>query len=173
MNVMLGDLDDFITPSQSCVNPLFTDAAKPAPKAGAVGDASAVGDKKGVAKLDLASDFLLPSDAGIRPDLIKSSGPAKAAQVSLNDCLACSGCVTSAETVLIQQQSTAEMLRALADPKWEVFVVSFSHQALASLAAHFGEPDLITAYGRLATYFRSLGFHYVLDTQPATDLSLA
>ena len=37
----------------------------------------------------------------------------KTATVSLNDCLACSGCVTSAETVLITQQSIQEFLNVL------------------------------------------------------------
>lgn len=50
----------------------------------------------------------------VRPDLIKK-GVGDVAKVSLNDCLACSGCVTSAETVLITQQSIAEIERALAD----------------------------------------------------------
>ena len=49
----------------------------------------------------------------IKPNLIKSTGEGvtKIAAVSLQDCLACSGCVTSAETVLIQQHSTDEFLK--------------------------------------------------------------
>lgn len=35
------------------------------------------------------------------------------ARVSLDDCLACSGCVTSAETVLITQQSHEELRKVL------------------------------------------------------------
>lgn len=35
------------------------------------------------------------------------------AKVSLNDCLACSGCVTSAETILITQQSHEELRKVL------------------------------------------------------------
>ncbi len=31
------------------------------------------------------------------------------ASISLTDCLACSGCITSAETVLIEQQSGKEL----------------------------------------------------------------
>ena len=48
-------------------------------------------------------DWKLSSDPGhdIKPDLIKTKGEGVTAQVSLADCLACSGCVTSAETVLI------------------------------------------------------------------------
>ena len=37
----------------------------------------------------------------------------KKAQITLNDCLACSGCITSAESVLITQQSQEELLRIL------------------------------------------------------------
>lgn len=60
-------------------------------------------------KLADLDDFLAPSLECIkptatsekpRPDLIKSDVD-KIASVSLQDCLACSGCVTSAETVLI------------------------------------------------------------------------
>ena len=36
------------------------------------------------------------------------------AQITLNDCLACSGCVTSAESVLISEQSQEELYRVLA-----------------------------------------------------------
>jgi iron only hydrogenase large subunit-like protein len=35
------------------------------------------------------------------------------AQITLNDCLACSGCITSAESVLITQQSQDELYRIL------------------------------------------------------------
>ena len=35
------------------------------------------------------------------------------AKITLEDCLACSGCVTSAEAVLISQQSADELLRVI------------------------------------------------------------
>lgn len=35
--------------------------------------------------------------------------------ISLGDCLACSGCITTAETVLISQQNHAEVLKVLAE----------------------------------------------------------
>ena len=35
------------------------------------------------------------------------------AQISLTDCLACSGCITTAETILIAQQSDEELLNQL------------------------------------------------------------
>lgn len=57
----------------------------------------------------------------------------QAVKVSLNDCLACSGCVTSAETVLLQHQSLKEFVAKCADPD-AVVVVSVSPQSRASLA---------------------------------------
>jgi hypothetical protein len=60
----------------------------------------------------------------------KDNGPVK---VTLHDCLACSGCVTSAETVLLQHQSIEELEQQLARPEVHV-VVTVSPQSRASLA---------------------------------------
>ena len=51
---MLGDLNDFIVPAQSCVNPLFADAVN----GGAAGedDPDAARRKKGLARVSLSSD---------------------------------------------------------------------------------------------------------------------
>lgn len=66
-------------------------------------------------KLSDLDDFLTPGLECIKPtqkpDLIKSSGSEKIGSITLADCLACSGCVTSAETVLIQQHSVDEFLK--------------------------------------------------------------
>ncbi len=108
--VMLGDLDDFIIPSQACTNPLFTETG---------------GNQTGAAKISLDVDdmfggfvtylillYLIRIRELVRPNLIKATAQ-NTAKVSLNDCLACSGCVTSAETVLISQQSGEEFLSRL------------------------------------------------------------
>lgn len=64
----------------------------------------------GVIKLAAIDDYIAPSQECVKPLIEKAQGPLKAnkngegpakATVTLNDCLACSGCVTSAETVLI------------------------------------------------------------------------
>jgi iron only hydrogenase large subunit-like protein len=46
------------------------------------------------------------------------------AQISLNDCLACSGCITSAESVLITMQSHKELYRAITDKATGKYVMS-------------------------------------------------
>lgn len=89
------------------------------------------------------------------------------AQISLTDCLACSGCVTSAEAVLISLQSHAEVLNTLdahpatpltiqddghvnlkdAVPKeGKIFVASVSPQVRASLAATYGISERKAGY---------------------------
>jgi iron only hydrogenase large subunit-like protein len=200
-SVILGDLNDFLAPSQACVNPLFADAvnkakpnaAKGIDRAGAAEEQSADGTAKaGRAKvsLSLASDLYestavalsaravpsAPAAPQAKPDLIRS-GADRTAKVSLNDCLACAGCVTSTETVLITQQSTDEMLRALADrgaaSGARLYAASFSPQALCSLAAHFGVQSPLVAYRRLAAVFKKrLGFDIVVDTTVAAEISL-
>ena len=56
--------------------------------------------------------------------------------INLNDCLACSGCITSAESVLITSQSVTEarQLFERAARDGLVVVLSLSEQALSSLA---------------------------------------
>ena len=85
--------------------------------------------------MDLDADMPLVSTntEKVKPDLIKSSGDSKIAAVSLTDCLACSGCVTSAETVLIQQHSTEEFLKLFNDKENQV-IVAFSPQSVSSMA---------------------------------------
>lgn len=86
---------------------------------------------------------------------VAASQPPPPATISLTDCLACSGCVTSAEAVLVQLQSHNEVLATLdAHPPlqlpWladggnassrengKLFVASVSPQTRASLAAVF------------------------------------
>lgn len=98
------------------------------------------------------------------------------AKITLNDCLACSGCITSAESVLITQQSHEELLKVLrnntagsADSK--IVIVSVSPQSRASLAAHY---DLTStdAGRRLTAFFKGLGVHHVFDTSFSRTFSL-
>lgn len=95
----------------------------------------------------------------------------KIATVSLSDCLACSGCVTTAETILIAEQSFHRLLSRLAAQDSTV-VVSISPQSYTSIALHL-KTDPSTAFLRLATFLKeALGVHYVFDTSSAGDVSL-
>jgi hypothetical protein len=87
-SVFIGDLDDIIGPSQSCVNPIFAGESTNKTQDGSPAEAAA---DRGKAKLTLEASWMEADDASttIRPDLIKTKGPGSAATVSLNDCLAC------------------------------------------------------------------------------------
>ena len=80
------DLNDFISPGVACIKPVETLPLQK-PK-----------DQENAYEVT----------KGDRPD--PSVAPA---QISLTDCLACSGCVTSAEAVLVSLQSHTEVLNAI------------------------------------------------------------
>ncbi|KAL7130441.1 hypothetical protein ABFS83_13G134400 [Erythranthe nasuta] len=126
----IGDLNDFIAPSQGCVI-----------KTENVGKAR------------------------IAPKVDKTE-PVK---ISLKDCLACSGCITSAETVMLEKQSLDEFLSNL--DKGKAVIVSLSPQSRASLAVHFGISPL-QVFQKLTTFLKSLGVKAVFDTSSSRDLTL-
>ncbi|XP_026859146.2 cytosolic Fe-S cluster assembly factor narfl isoform X1 [Electrophorus electricus] len=154
--LQLTDLDDFITPSQECVKPLKLD------------------NKQGrsVAKIQIEDDgnYFQVNQDGQMHKLEK-------ARITLNDCLACSGCITSAESILISQQSHEELYRVLRQNKQsdsieqKVVVVSLSPQSRASLAARYGLSSSDAAR-RLTAFFKNLGVHYVFDTGFSRAFSL-
>ncbi|XP_005110158.1 cytosolic Fe-S cluster assembly factor narfl [Aplysia californica] len=157
--LQLTDLDDFITPSQECIKPVQIDRTP---------------GKVGKIRVEDDGSYTEISQSGEEVKL-------KKAKITLNDCLACSGCITSAESVLISQQSQDELYRVLhenaahaetGDPSQEkVVVVSVSPQARASLAAKF-KLSSETAGKKLTAFFKRLGVHYVFDTTFARNFSL-
>ncbi|NXM60227.1 NARFL factor, partial [Illadopsis cleaveri] len=91
--LQLTELDDFIAPSQECIKPVRVER-----KAG-----------KAAAKIRIEADgsYFQVNQDGEEQKLEK-------AKITLNDCLACSGCITSAESVLVSQQSHGELCKVLA-----------------------------------------------------------
>lgn len=102
-------------------------------------------------------------------------------EITLADCLACSGCITSAESVLITQQSQEELLRVLAEnetckanqelDKVRHIVCTVSQQPILSLAKRF-QMSPGECLERLTGYLKRLGTDLVLDTRIADELSL-
>jgi len=126
------DLNDFISPGVACIKPVET---LPAPKP------------------PQGNEYELSFNTDTFPTDLPP------AQISLTDCLACSGCVTSAEAILVSMQSHAEVLSELdsapalrlrgntagtgigienLDQGGRIYVASVSPQSRASLAATFG-----------------------------------
>ncbi|KAG5516278.1 hypothetical protein RHGRI_037098 [Rhododendron griersonianum] len=140
----IGDLNDYIAPSQGCVVSLK--GRKPTPN-----------------KPDKSEGK--PEKVGSGTDPLQKD-PVK---ISLKDCLACSGCITSAETVMLEKQSLDEFLSNI--DKGKTVIVSLSPQSRASLAVYFGLSPL-QVFKKLTTFLKSLGVKAVFDTSCSRDLSL-
>ncbi|XP_076043435.1 cytosolic Fe-S cluster assembly factor narfl [Oratosquilla oratoria] len=152
----LTDLDDFIAPSQECIKPVKIE--KPS------------SNVRGVIRIEEDGADPLLSMRAERSTYEK-------AKITLNDCLACSGCITSAEVVLVNQQSHEEFYRVLESNKQKtegeasIIAVSLSPQAIVSIAHKYSlTPDECAK--KLSGYFRQLGVHHVYDTNLARTMSL-
>ena len=135
------DLNDFISPGVACIKPVET-----------------------LPKQDDSNPYEVTTE-----DKLQAQNPVPAS-ISLTDCLACSGCVTSAEAVLVSLQSHTEVLNTLdahpqidvpslinngtgasnghhAPPKdAKIFVASVSPQVRASIAATYGLSERKAGY---------------------------
>lgn len=155
--LQLANLDDFITPSQECIKPVEVKSAK-----------SRTG-----AKIRIQDDEA--ADAGPSQKLQK-------VEITLGDCLACSGCITSAEGVLISQQSQDEVLKVLREnnehklsgrlESVKTVVFTLSQQFILSLAYKYSGISVEEVAQRLTGYFRRIGVDIVLNTKVADDLAL-
>ncbi|XP_009394717.2 protein NAR1 isoform X1 [Musa acuminata AAA Group] len=136
----LADLNDFIAPSQDCIVSL-----------------KAVKSKHGKAESQEKARY------------ISQPSQTEAVKISLKDCLACSGCITSAETIMLEKQSLDEFLAHI--KSGDTVIISISPQSRASLAAYFDiSPSQVLR--KLTTFFKSLGVKAVYDTSCSRDLSL-
>jgi iron only hydrogenase large subunit-like protein len=142
----LGDLNDFISPSQACI--------KPVPSK----------DETLAVSIDM-------SDGPVSSDPVT---------ISLNDCLACSGCITSAESVLISQQTYLQLYSVLETnietiksnvSKPKMVIVSVSPQSRTALAARFGL-SVQESTERITSFLKWLGVDFVFDTNFGRDICL-
>ncbi|KAG5487032.1 hypothetical protein LSCM1_07699 [Leishmania martiniquensis] len=150
---------DYISPSAACIKPtrIATGGGKTVgpdgPSEPAIG---AVGTKRGG-----NAPSLSPGTAG-------DPQYADVVKITLQDCLACSGCVTTAETVLVSAQSRYEIVSALlassTSPSSSATktgstsrprLVSISSQSCASLAAYLRMP-MATVYELVAGFMRAI-----------------
>ncbi|KAK4166768.1 cytosolic Fe-S cluster assembly factor NAR1 [Cladorrhinum sp. PSN259] len=174
------DLNDFISPGVACIKPIETLPAPPPP-----------------AQSSSSLEFEVILDG---QQSSTSNAAAPPAQISLTDCLACSGCVTSAEAVLVSLQSHNEVLSVLDlapaltlplnpsdlidNPNSKIFVASVSPQTRASLAAACGNKITSAQAGRMIEQLflgpsglrsggkHKNGFTWVVDTNTAREACL-
>ncbi|VVT57126.1 uncharacterized protein SAPINGB_P005547 [Magnusiomyces paraingens] len=146
------DLNDFISPGVACIKPVET--------------------KKTIdpshARIEISMD-------GVPTETLESgqSTTLEKAQISLSDCLACSGCITSAESVLVSLQSHEELLSSLKNSADKIFVASISHQVRVSLAAAYGISVAQVDAKLQNLLVDTLGFKYVVGLEVGRVISLA
>lgn len=134
---------------------------------------------------DFLNSILAPSPySSFFLSIIKSDAPQKLqkVEITLADCLACSGCITSAEGVLITQQSQEEVLRVLNennehkkcenDEAVKMIVFTVSQQSILSIAHKYKEVGVEEIAKQLTGYLKRLGADFVLNTKIADDLAL-
>ncbi|KAL4002120.1 Iron only hydrogenase large subunit C-terminal domain family protein [Acanthocheilonema viteae] len=141
----------------------------------------------GIVKISNISDFIAPSQACILPLQSKESdmevqirarnrskaidnNATRKVTITLNDCLACSGCITSAETILIKEQSKPKFLEGLANA--QLNVVTVSPQSIASIAYKRGWQQSEAAR-LIAGIFKNMGIKYVVDSSFGRLLTLS
>ncbi|TFK75426.1 iron hydrogenase [Pluteus cervinus] len=176
----LTDLNDFITPSQACIKPVEQVDKGP--------DISESGGASTEIRIDSSGSYYEvsgPSTSGTN-NTTAPERKLEQAQINLNDCLACSGCITSAESVLITLQSHTEVLSFLQSntdqnsASYKVPILSIAPQSLSSLATSLStlsaSQRVITPrqiLRRVQTFATQvLGFTHVFDTTFARHLAL-
>lgn len=107
------DLNDFISPGVACIKPIETLPHK---------------------ENDPSNPYEVTTEEKVAAD-----NPAPA-QISLTDCLACSGCVTSAEAVLVSLQSHVEVLSTL--DAYPSLTPSWANEREIGIASNFGVQEL-------------------------------
>lgn len=113
------ELNDFIRPSAVCTKPVESGESEQHLQLEVEGGDDGDGD----------------SDDGESKTATKTLSRA---QISLTDCLACSGCVTSSEEVLLSQHTYEEFVKRHRENEGEKFVLSVADQCRASLANAYG-----------------------------------
>ncbi|RCK60799.1 Cytosolic Fe-S cluster assembly factor NAR1 [Candida viswanathii] len=154
------DLNDFISPGVACIKPLTqNDSAN---------DQSTSLNENGEVEIQI-------DDQGNPLEISQIDGKQSAltpAQISLSDCLACLGCITSAEEVLVAQHSHQELVNALENRNGRVFVASVSQQARASLATAYNLTMDDVDKLLINLFVHQMGFAYVVGTSLGRKLSL-
>jgi iron only hydrogenase large subunit-like protein len=179
-SVFLSNVDDYLSPSQACVNPLFSEKTN-APTEEAEKPPVIAPPTNGSVVPRRRRPRPNPDTAPVFKAVVQEQDPVKA---SIADCLACSGCVTTAETVLLEETHSLQLVR----DRWgqqtstaAATVATISPAAWADLMRHAGmnvqdvsEPETYRSLQRQWTSLlaESLGITHIMDGNLALQWSL-
>jgi iron only hydrogenase large subunit-like protein len=143
-SVLLDNVDDYLAPSQACINPLFQppsekEEEKKEEKEEKETPAVVVPNRRRRRPITVpasAESFAVAKTAKV-PTTVPSE-PKPVVKASIVDCLACSGCVTTAETVLLEQRHSLESLRKrLQSDDKTVRAITLSPNSWADMCRHW------------------------------------
>ncbi|ULU02439.1 hypothetical protein L3Y34_002201 [Caenorhabditis briggsae] len=144
--VRLSNVSDFIAPNLDCIIPLET---------------RTVEKKNEEPQVNIRAKKTKNEENKPKEDK-------KSVKISLADCLACNGCITSAETVLVEEQSFGRLLEGIRNSK--MAVITISPQTITSLAVKLEKtPEDLAKL--IASFFRRHGVKYVLDSSFARQFA--
>ena len=164
--IIISDMDDFIRPSQECIKPVQVEKKK-----------AADGSKRIHRRIEIDQESGAVSEISSDDKKEEEKIQLKKVEITLADCLACSGCVTSAESFLVNQQSVDEVVQRLKSRSKtpschkQLFVASISSQTYVSYAARLGL-SLNEVARRLSAAFRKCGFDLIFDVGMARTVAL-
>lgn len=142
------DLNDFIAPGVACIKPVEINKTSDS------------------AEIQIGVD-----GEPVEVSIDRAESKLEPAKISLTDCLACSGCITSAEAVLVELQSPKELFKVLNDSE-KIFVASICPQTRASLAQAC-ELSVANIDAKLRHLFaEKLGFKYIVGTEIGRAMAL-
>lgn len=173
--VKLTNEDDFISPSQSCINPLFTSDRKVDGKSELISTEQkekaidsnetitsterkrkAVRRRRIPLELKLEQEITDINNQGIANDLSiggeMMEPPSTKATLSVADCLACSGCITSAEAVLVTTKHSIDTLQEqCSEHSGKTIVFTISPAVIADMTRTLTKYWDHTQYGMLTS----------------------
>jgi iron only hydrogenase large subunit-like protein len=192
----LALLNDYIAPSQECIKPVET--LKPEVSTGAreirledyglgslAGPNGAGKPLNGPIPMEIEGSGSSSAAGFVSQSAVPAASSSEPATISLADCLACSGCITTAESVLVSLQSHHDIDAALraneravaedkADPYahgYKKIVVTISPQSRASIANKYGLSSK-EVHARLVWWLRRMGVHEIWDVGRARSWAL-
>ena len=176
-SVFLNDLaNDYLNPSsQGCINPLFAvdddDSESKETKENVITDSNTTSKSKTV--LTFEDDIHnAVTETSVDQSVVKKKS--KKASVSVADCLACSGCVTSTEAVLITNTYSLRRFREAIGDGETFLVFTVSEPSVVDITRYFDSVhSLFEVYDKLGAYLSiELNANMVISAAKANYVSL-
>ncbi|SOV74682.1 cytosolic Fe-S cluster assembly factor NAR1, putative [Plasmodium sp. gorilla clade G3] len=143
-SIKLENLNDYNNEAEKCIKPFLYNN-------------SYINDRENEKFIEVEKPNLI----NIKKIKKKNYNRKERGEISLTDCLACSGCVTNEETTFLKSQNCIEIINTV--KKKKINIISLSLQSVTALSVYYKLP-ISTIQKKLCFFFKSLNFHYVYDS---------